>query len=532
MKYLSGAWQLYASELLPPDRFPPLLDWNVRAWLDRDREAAEAEADDPGVRFKIARLVDALREPFADQAAEAVALRAAARRRVERAEERRRRKALAKFTGEPEVLAPEALARLLEDRDDATALAAIRCVGALLAGLRASGGRKAPHESEREGRDKARRAAGSLARVGGVLKPRANLQGVTIPTSVEDADEALANTKDEYVASFAASNSAGSGGGGRGAPVGGSSSFSAAVLGEEEEGDDLSRGSGSSRASSFGGSSVASGAGSSRAGSSRAGSSRGRGGRGAGRGRLGRGREGGRRRAASPMDFALDAPGLLENLLVCTTRGSSLVRSAAAEELQRAAAEDEVATIAWRVLEILERGGEESGRVKALEWINTCVSERYQDVVDAAAEIGASRAVSSAESSGLLPNGFETAATDFSLARDSVDLEAGYDAADAETPNVAVLLSREGVAGAASAWTTRRRLEPGSRRSTSSRARGRRSRRTNENARRRTRGAAGAWRYSRTRAPCGASSGASRRRRTPRPGAPRTRSSRESKTTN
>ena len=149
------------------------------------------------------------------------------------------------------------------------------------------------------------------------------------------------------------------------------------------------------------------------------------------------------------MDFALDAPGLLENLLVCTTRGSSLVRSAAAEELQRAAAEDEVATIAWRVLEILERGGEESGRVKALEWINTCVSERYQDVVDAAAEIGASRAVSSAESSGLLPNGFETAANDFSLARDSVDLEAGYDAADAETPNVAVLLSREGVAGAA-----------------------------------------------------------------------------------
>ena len=87
------------------------------------------------------------------------------------------------------------------------------------------------------------------------------------------------------------------------------------------------------------------------------------------------------------MDHLLDTPGLLEGLVLCTAHPSSLVRSAAHEELQVAAAEDEVSTIAKRVLELLETGADAWGRVKALEYVNTLISGRFQDIIDAAVEV-------------------------------------------------------------------------------------------------------------------------------------------------
>ena len=87
------------------------------------------------------------------------------------------------------------------------------------------------------------------------------------------------------------------------------------------------------------------------------------------------------------MDHLLDAPGLLEGLVLCTAHPSSLVRSAAHEELQVAAAEDDVSTIARRVLELLETGADAWGRVKALEYVNTLISGRFQDIIDAAVEV-------------------------------------------------------------------------------------------------------------------------------------------------
>ena len=32
--YECGMWQRYATELLPPDHFTALLDWNIKPWLD------------------------------------------------------------------------------------------------------------------------------------------------------------------------------------------------------------------------------------------------------------------------------------------------------------------------------------------------------------------------------------------------------------------------------------------------------------------------------------------------------------------
>ena len=34
--YLTGFWQQYANKFLPPDRFTPLIDWNIMPWLDDD----------------------------------------------------------------------------------------------------------------------------------------------------------------------------------------------------------------------------------------------------------------------------------------------------------------------------------------------------------------------------------------------------------------------------------------------------------------------------------------------------------------
>ena len=125
VKYLSGAAVAVRGRAAPPDRFAPP-DWNVRAWLDRDREAAEAEADDPGVRFKIARLVDALeavRGPGRGGGRAQGGARPASNARRREGEEKRWRSSRASPSAAP------AAGAALEDRDDATALAAIRCGG-------------------------------------------------------------------------------------------------------------------------------------------------------------------------------------------------------------------------------------------------------------------------------------------------------------------------------------------------------------------------------------------------------------------
>jgi hypothetical protein len=100
---------------------------------------------------------------------------------------------------------------------------------------------------------------------------------------------------------------------------------------------------------------------------------------------------------ASPMDAALDAgkdtksvPGLLEALVGCTAHASSLVRSAAHEELRAAAANDAAATIARRTLAFAVSGdssGDDSsqGRVRTLEWLRSLVTQRYRVLANALA---------------------------------------------------------------------------------------------------------------------------------------------------
>jgi hypothetical protein len=99
----------------------------------------------------------------------------------------------------------------------------------------------------------------------------------------------------------------------------------------------------------------------------------------------------------SPMDAALDAgkdtksvPGLLEALVGCTAHASSLVRSAAHEELRAAAANDAAATIARRALAFAVSGdssGDDSsqGRVRTLEWLRSLVTQRYRVLANALA---------------------------------------------------------------------------------------------------------------------------------------------------
>ena len=49
---------------------------------------------------------------------------------------------------------------MLRDERDGVVVAAIRCVGSILAGLRAAGGVKMPHDAERGMRDRAKKIAG------------------------------------------------------------------------------------------------------------------------------------------------------------------------------------------------------------------------------------------------------------------------------------------------------------------------------------------------------------------------------------
>ena len=403
VRYELGLGLTYASRWTPPDRFDALLDWNVRDWSHREREAAEAEANGKTLAASIRAMwrfiFQKMRPP---ENAEAAARSEAKRLRAERRRARRRAEAL-RATLAPEISIPEALARMLRDERDGVVVAAIRCVGSILAGLRAAGGVKMPHDAERGMRDRAKKIAGGFARLGGVLKDR------NVPADDENADAALAATTDTR------RRVRGRRGGDDAENI--------------DDVDDASVASGSSYASR---SSAGSRGFSSVAGSSRTGG-----------GRLrddDSDDEDAGIRKPSPMDHLLDTPGLLEGLVLCTAHPSSLVRSAAHEELQVAAAEDEVSTIAKRVLELLETGADAWGRVKALEYVNTLISGRFQDIIDAAVEV--------APGSNLGGDPFDPFAREGS-ARDSVDLAAGWRAADPETPGVTTLLSQEGVAGVA-----------------------------------------------------------------------------------
>ena len=144
------------------------------------------------------------------------------------------------------------------------------------------------------------------------------------------------------------------------------------------------------------------------------------------------------------MDFVLDAPGLIENLVMCTAHASSQVRSAAHEVLTTTASEDTVATIAFRVLDLLETVGDWRGRVKAIEWINALIAGRLKELAEAAVQANpaARRQRSDSENALFQLQGGDE---DLALGRDSVDLASGVEHAPGELAGVATMLSRHGV---------------------------------------------------------------------------------------
>ena len=161
-------------------------------------------------------------------------------------------------------------------------------------------------------------------------------------------------------------------------------------------------------------------------------------------------------RRPSPMDFVLDAPGLIENLVMCTAHDCSQVRSAAHEVLTTTAQEDTVATLAFRVLDLLETVGDWRGRVKAIEWINHLVAGRLKELAEAAVQANPSNSRRSAGGSAenalyALQGGDE----DLALGRDSVDLAAGVEHAPGELAEASARCSR-GTASSESrrVWTT------------------------------------------------------------------------------
>jgi len=103
----------------------------------------------------------------------------------------------------------------------------------------------------------------------------------------------------------------------------------------------------------------------------------------------------------SPMDKALDAgrenhgaPGLLESLVACTAHPNARVRTAAHEELRRAAAGDEAATVARRALAYsvtVDSSVDATGRVRALEWLNALVVARLRVLSNVAADVAEAR---------------------------------------------------------------------------------------------------------------------------------------------
>ena len=188
---------------------------------------------------------------------------------------------------------------------------------------------------------------------------------------------------------------------------------------------------------------------------------------------------------ASPMDKALDAgldrgaPGLLESLVACTAHRNERVRAAAHEELRRAAAGDDVATVARRALAYavtVDSSADATGRVRALEWLNSLVVARWRVLADVAADVAetlerekrarenvtgwgfGSAGISSRDDSRLRPNANADAmastedyarlhpglAAARSLSR-AVDLSLAVGVAEEATPCVNAVLSLPGV---------------------------------------------------------------------------------------
>ena len=170
----------------------------------------------------------------------------------------------------------------------------------------------------------------------------------------------------------------------------------------------------------------------------------------------------------SPMDKALDAgrenhgaPGLLESLVACTAHPNARVRTAAHEELRRAAAGDEAATVARRALAYsvtVDSSVDATGRVRALEWLNALVVARLRVLSNVAADVAEARErearrlasvardglgrTGSTEDYAMLHPGLSAAR---SLSR-AVDLSLAVGVAEDATPCVDAVLSRAGVA--------------------------------------------------------------------------------------
>ena len=386
--YAAGFWQAYATDHLPPEMFAPLLDWHVKPWLDDGTgKGLDGDGSQMGGGFTGGELIAGF-----DEAAQKKQMK-----KDQREAEKRRRAAeeAAKNAGGPEMGTPEALARLLHDPEDVVVMAAVRAIGSLFEGLRGANGRKMPQEAEKTMLHNARALAKGLFRTDGLVKPRA------LPEEGEDEDDALNATVD----------------------TGG-------------WGGDLGRESGSSVASS-------------RSGSTYSGSSRTSGSRSTRSAKTAFDPaldSGLASRKPSPMDHALDAPGLLEGMLLTTAHDSPMVRSAALEELVEAAKADGVATIAKRVLGTLE-GSNVTVRVKSLEWVAMMVASRLKELTEAALDTGRDRSRSrrSGRSTYTETDPFFAEQRFGDLARESVDLTAGIDAAPPETPCVTTVLSQDGV---------------------------------------------------------------------------------------
>ena len=404
--YNIGLWQMYANKLLPPDRFMPLVDWNVRAWLDDGKggmiDDSVLEGDEDAKKKVKNQQWELVKEVLFGKVDEEKARK---RDAAERRKERRRRKAAERARQEAEMTVPQCLAQLLLDDDEHVVERAVKAVGAMLQGLRDAGGRRQPQEAERRMLLNARKIAGPLYRTAGLYSAR------KLPEHGEDEDAALKNTFDKKGATYYA------------------------VAQRDER---LATVSGDSRSS---GGSVSS-----------AGSGDSRGSRGSSRGSGADDDddddeewEAGVRRP-SPMDFVLDAPGLIENLVMCTAHDCSQVRSAAHEVLTTTAQEDTVATLAFRVLDLLETVADWRGRVKAIEWINHLVAGRLKELAEAAVQANPSssrrRADGSAENALYALQGGDE---DLALGRDSVDLAAGVEHAPGELAGVGTMLSRHGV---------------------------------------------------------------------------------------
>ena len=406
--YLTGFWQQYANKFLPPDRFTPLIDWNIMPWLDDD----DANAIGDGALM--------------GGGASGVAWMTRRERKAYKKASKKRRFAAKKARNRPEVSVPEALAKLLDDREDVVVVAAIRAIGAALDGLRRSDGRKMPADGEEMTLLDAKQTAGPLYRLALIRK---------LPAEFPDDDEML-----EKAAAIRKKHLA--------RKSGDSDYTTSSMAGSDDDDDDDDGDDDGERKKEDRGKDAARGGGGD-GGSTPTGS------RFTASDTEGSGTEseddfGGLygnmfNREPSPMDFVLDAPGVLSGLVLCTAHRSPTVRSAAHEELVRMATDDDVATTAKRIMELLENVSDSRVRVKSLEFIKTLVFARLKELTDAAAENGGAHFGGRAgyvEDDPLFSN---QRATADHLGRESVDLVVGVESAPRETPCVTALLAQEGV---------------------------------------------------------------------------------------